>query len=134
MKKKKQKTLRQLKDICWRLFSEWIRRSHADEGGTVSCITCGRLMFWRESQCGHFVGGRTGSVLFVEAICFPQCCQCNIFAGGNYAVYTLRMLDMYGREKVDEFLALKNRVVKFTRSDLEEKIEMYKRKLETLNA
>jgi hypothetical protein len=132
VKKKKQKTLRQLKEQCWKLFSEWIRRSHADEGGTVECFTCGTLMFWKDSHAGHFVGGRTNAVLFDERIVKPQCPRCNLYLGGSYAAYTLRMLDEVGREKVDELMALKSQTLKFTRCDLEEKIEMYKRKLETL--
>src|SRR6185295_14293532 len=76
VKKKKQKTLKQLKDQCWKVFSEWIRRSHADEGGTVECFTCGSLMHWKESHAGHFVGGRSNAVLFDERIVKPQCPRC----------------------------------------------------------
>lgn len=129
---KKQKTLRQLKDACWKVFSEYIRRSHADEGGTVECYTCGNLMYWKEAHAGHFVSGRTNAVLFDERIVKPQCPRCNIFLGGNYAAYTLRMLDSVGRTQVDELLALKHQTVKFTRSDLEEKIAYYKAKLEAM--
>lgn len=132
MKKKKQKTLSQLKDQCWKVFSEWIRRSHADEGGTVECYTCRRLFFYKEVHAGHFVSGRTNAVLFDERIVKPQCPKCNIFMSGNYSAYTLRMLDDHGRDYVDELLALKHQTVKFTRSDLLEKIEVYKAKLEGL--
>ena len=121
-----------MKDACWKVFSEYIRRSHADEGGTVECWSCRQLMFWKDAHAGHFVAGRTNAVLFDERIVKPQCPRCNIFLGGNYAAYTLRMLDDHGREKVDEFLALKHQTVKFTRTDLEEKIQHYKQKLEAL--
>lgn len=129
MKKKKQKTLRQLKEQCWKLFSLWIRKSNADEGGTCECYTCGRLAHFSEMHAGHFVSGRTNAVLFDERIVKPQCPRCNIFLGGNYSAYTLRMLDEHGRDSVDGYLALKHQTLKFTRSDLEEKIEMYKQKL-----
>ena len=42
------------------------------------------------------------------------------------------MLDRYGREKVEEFLSLKHKTVKLTRSDLEDIIEKYKTKLKEL--
>ena len=90
-------------------------------------------MFWKEAHAGHFVSGRTNAVLFDERIVKPQCPRCNIFLGGSYAAYTLRILDEVGRDKVDEFLALKHQTLKFTRSDLEEKIAYYKQKLETLD-
>lgn len=132
MPKKKAKSLRQLKEQCWKLFSEWVRRSHADEGGTCECYTCGRLAHYTEMHAGHFVAGRTNAVLFDERIVKPQCPRCNIFLGGSYAAYTLRMLDEVGRAKVDELLALKHQTLKYTRTDLQEKIDHYKQKLEAL--
>jgi len=131
--KKKTKSLRQLKDQCWKLFSEYIRRKDADEGGTVECYTCGNLMYWKEAHAGHFVGGRTNSVLFNERIVKPQCPRCNIFLSGNYAYYTLRMLDEVGREQVDGFLALKSQSLKYTKSDILELIEKYKEKLKEIS-
>jgi hypothetical protein len=129
VKKKKQKSLRRLKEILWGIFSEYIRKRGADEGGTNTCITCGKLSHWSELHAGHFVGGRTNAVLFDERIVHPQCPVCNVWRGGNYAIYTLKMIDLYGREQVEEFLALKHKIVKFTRTDLEEMIENYKGKL-----
>jgi hypothetical protein len=128
----KRPTLKSLKNKCWKVFSEWIRRKDADEGGTVRCVTCRRLMYWKESQAGHFIGGRTGAVLFHEEIVHPQCVQCNVFLKGNYQAYTLYMVDKYGREKVDEFLQLKHQVRKYTTSELEEMIGKYKQKLSEL--
>jgi len=70
--------------------------------------------------------------LFDERVVRPQCIVCNIFLAGNYAVYTLRMLDENGRQCVDDLLALKNQTLKVTRSDLEEKIAHYRQKLAEL--
>lgn len=128
----KKPTLRTLKAKCWKVFSEWIRRKDADAGGTNYCFTCGQPKFWKELQAGHFIGGRTNAVLFNEDIVNPQCLMCNVFLHGNYGKYTLKMIDLHGREKVEEFLALKHKTVKYTRSDLEEMIETYKQKLSSL--
>jgi hypothetical protein len=129
---KKKPTLRGLKNKAWKLFSEWVRRKDSDEGGTCVCVTCRTPLYWKDAQAGHFVGGRTNAVLFHPDLVHVQCVACNIFRGGNYAAYTLFMLDRYGREKVEEFLALKHKVVKYTRSDLEELIADLKSKLENL--
>ena len=115
------------------MFSEWIRRKDADEGGTNFCFTCGQPKFWKELQAGHFIGGRTNAVLFQEEIVKPQCLMCNVFLRGNYGRYTLKMIDLHGREKVEEFMSLKHQVVKYTRSDIEELIEKYKSRLSTLD-
>jgi len=129
---KRKKNLRQLKGMCWKVFSEYIRRKDADEGGTNECYTCGKYAHWKELHAGHFVGGRKNAVLFDERVVRPQCVVCNIFLAGNYAVYTLRMLDENGRQCVDDLLALKNQTLKVTRSDLEEKIAHYRQKLAEL--
>lgn len=130
--KRKQKTLRQLKEQAWTLFSQVVRRSAADEGGTVECYTCRKLMFWKDAHAGHFVPGRTNAVLLNPEVVRPQCPVCNIWRGGAYHDYTLRMIDEVGRQKVNELMALRHQTVKFTRSDLIEKIEHYKAKLEAL--
>jgi hypothetical protein len=125
-------TLKSLKARCWKLFSEYIRRKDADEGGTVHCYTCRKPVYWKEAHAGHFVPGRKNAVLFNPEVVRPQCVGCNIFLGGAYHAYTLRMVDELGREKVDELLALKHQVKKFTRMDLEEMIQAYRQKLEAL--
>ena len=130
----KKPPLRSLKNKAWKLMSEWVRRRDADEGGTTRCVTCRAPIYWKEAQAGHFVPGRTNAVLFHPDLVHVQCIACNIFRGGNYAAYTLFMLDRYGREKVEEFLSLKHKVVKLARSDLEAIIETYKQKLQTLGS
>jgi hypothetical protein len=129
MEEVKKPSLKSLKNKCWKLFSEFIRRRDADEGGTTRCVTCKKPIFWKEAHAGHFVPGRTNAVLFNEEITNAQCVACNVFKGGNYQEYTLYMLDKYGREKVDEFLQLKHQVRKYTTTELEEMITHYKQKL-----
>lgn len=128
----KNPTLRILKKKAWKVFSEWVRRRDADEGGTTYCVTCRTPLYWKEAHAGHFVPGRTNAVLFHPDITNPQCPVCNIWKGGNYQAYTLYMLDKYGREKVEEFLSLRRQVVKLTRADLEEIIAHYKAKIAEL--
>lgn len=133
-KKKKLPSLKSCKAKAWDVFSQWVRRSAADEGGTVSCYTCGKLMHWKDAQAGHFVAGRGNSVLLNEAVVRVQCERCNVWLGGNIAIYTLKMVDECGRERVDELLALKLQSVKWTRSDLEDLTSKYREKLEGLPA
>ena len=134
MKKKKTATLRGLKNKCWKLFSEYIRRKHADEGGTASCYTCGELAYWKELQCGHGIPGRHGAVLFDEDICRPQCARDNVFMGGRYEIFVTKLIRENGLEWWEQKLIDARRVVKYTRSDLEALIESYKQKLKALEA
>lgn len=129
---KKKPSMGALKKKAWKVFSEFVRRKDADEGGTNYCFTCGAPKFWKELHAGHFIGGRTNAVLFNEEIVKPQCLMCNVFLGGNYGRYTLKMIDLHGRERVEEFMALKHQTKKYTRADIEELIDSYKAKVEEL--
>lgn len=130
---KRQVSIAALKKRCWKLLSEYVRKRAATTGGWAACFTCGAAYPWRELQCGHFVGGRTGSVLLNEEVCRPQCVRCNVFLNGNYAAYTLRMIDEVGREKVEELLALKHKVRKWTREELMGFLDCYRERLRGLD-
>lgn len=132
MAKKKTPSLRALKAKCWKVFSEYVRRKHADEGGTAQCYTSGVLAHWKDLQCGHAIGGRHNAVLFDEDICRPQTVAENVFKRGNYPVFVTKLIEENGLEWWQQKLESSRRVVKYTRSDLEELIQQYKQKLATL--
>jgi len=131
---KRKQTLSSLKKKCWRLFSEYIRKQGADAGGTERCYTCGGLFFWKDLQAGHSIGGRHSAVLFDEEIVRPQCVRCNVFLRGNYPAFVTKLIKENGLEWWEEKLTNSRKVKKYTRTELEELIELYKRKLEALDA
>jgi hypothetical protein len=132
--KKRSPTLRSLKARCWKLFSEWIRRKDADAGGTENCYTCGKLAHWKELHAGHALPGRTNAVLFDPDIVRPQCPVCNIWKGGNYPIFTTKLIKENGMAWWESKLEGARAVVKYTRSDLEEMIVQLKQKIEGLHA
>lgn len=74
VKRKRLKSLPQLKKHLWRLFSEYIRKRDADENGMVKCFTCTRFSHWKEMQAGHFVAQSLGLwTVFVEHNVHAQC-------------------------------------------------------------
>lgn len=131
---KRKPSLRNLKNRCWKVFSEWIRRKDADEGGTERCYTCGKLDHWKDLHAGHAIPGRHNAVLFDEEIVKPQCPVCNIWKGGNYPVFTTRLIRENSIEWFEGKLAGARIVKKLTRVDLEEMLESYKNKLATLES
>ena len=131
---KRKSTIKGLKNKAWKLFSEYVRRKHADEGGTASCYTCGQLAYWKDLQCGHAIPGRHGAVLFDEEICRPQCPRDNVFLGGRYEIFTTRLIKENGMAWWEAKLDGAKRVVKYTRSDLEALIAEFQNKLKTLEA
>lgn len=129
---KKKPTLKGLKAKAWKLFSEWVRRKDADEGGSERCFTCGVPKHWKELQCGHAIPGRHNAVLLDEEICRPQCPRCNVWMGGNYPIFTTKLIKEKGMDWWENKLSGARAIVKLTRGDYEGLIEMYKKKLEAL--
>ena len=84
-------------------MSVYIRMKYADESGNVKCVSCGKVISWKESDCGHFVPKSRGAAIrWVEENCHPECQGCNRFSHSHLIGYTLYMVDMYGREKIEE--------------------------------
>ena len=128
----KKPTLRSLKKKAWTLFSQYVRRKDADEGGTVSCYTCEKLLHWKEAHAGHGIPGRHNAVLFDLDIVKPQCPRDNIFLGGRYEVFTTKLIKENGMDWWEKKLAGAREVVKLTRADLESLIEQMKANLAEL--
>lgn len=134
--KKKVYSLKKVKAKAWTAFSLYIRtRDCLKATGTPNlgiCVTCGKQCDIKQLQAGHFIGGRTNSVLFVEDNCFAQCLSCNVFLRGNYDKYLIFMLDTVGEKRVRELAGLKKQLIKSSVNDYLELFEKYTKKLEEL--
>jgi len=130
----KHKTIGSLKKTAWDLLSRIIRLTYADEGGTVQCYTCGKLMNWEKdgAQAGHAIPGRHGGVLLDEEILRVQCYSCNIGKRGNYTVYTTKLIEENGFDWWKRKLSEASKVRKWSRVELQEKIEHYRERLNQL--
>lgn len=132
MKKKRKKlpSIPALKKTAWDLLSKIVRLSHADEGGTCECYTCGKLLFWKtEAQAGHAIPGRTGAVLLDEEILRPQCVGCNVFHRGMYHVFTTKLIKENGMPWWECKLVESKKVMKWDRVKLEDKIQSFRERL-----
>lgn len=116
------------------IFSIYIRRRSADEGGTVSCVTCEKLMHWERdgAQAGHFVKRSHRATRWRETNVHVQCVACNRYRNGMEAEHGKFIIDTYGLAEHHDLLSCKHTVKKFTRADLVEMISTYKQKLEAL--
>jgi hypothetical protein len=125
--------LQRLKSNLWVVFSEYIRRQNADEDGLTVCISCGKSDHWKNLDSGHYIPKTYGlSIYFEERNVHPQCTGCNRFRRGNLTAYALALRKRYGENILEELDALKHQPRKFSKSDYEEMIETYKRKLNEL--
>ena len=109
------KTWKKNDKITWkaladRVFSEYCRLYYADSHWFVKCITSGVKMFWTKAQCWHFISRWVMKYRFDIKNCYPQSYAENVMLSWNYKVYTLKMIDMLWKEKVEEMVNDKSTV------------------------
>ena len=123
---------------AWVSFSRYIRtrdciRFTGDPTEGV-CVTCKRPYPYKKLQAGHFIGGRTSSILFDEEAVFTQCYGCNVGRGGAHVEYFVFMEQEVGREKIDELRKRKSDKVKYTQFDYERIRDNFDQKYQDLLA
>lgn len=121
------------KKKAWDAFSLYIRLKGRDSNGVVYCYTCGKPKTVKTIQAGHGIGGRSNAVLFDERVVRPQCVGCNVFGGGQYRIFTHKLinelgLDVYNKVSEDSMVSLPLKEYQF-----KEIYEKYKQKCEELS-
>jgi 5-methylcytosine-specific restriction endonuclease McrA len=128
LKKPRQPKLSTLQDKADKAMSLYIRQKFAGWNGYTACVSCGRVFHWKDVDCGHYVPkSRGAAVRYVEENVHPECHDCNRFNEGHLIGYTLYMVDMYGRDKIDELKKEARKTLKPSekRAICEEAIEYY---------
>jgi hypothetical protein len=131
----KRPSLSSLKKKAWKLLSELVRRNkngaHVPDGWNV-CYTCDAAKPWQELQAGHAIPGRTGAVLLDEEILRPQDAKCNIWGRGMHHVFAAKLIKENGMDWWEQKLSTSRQIKKWSRDELEQKIESYKARLQAL--
>ena len=132
MKKDTKKIIKELEKIC----HDYIRQRDSDNShkGTDTvggnCFDCGKFCEGQNFQAGHFVAsGEGGALLRYHPLnIHGQSSGCNMaYSQERVKInYTLKMIDEYGREGVEQLRMLKNRTVKADWVFYEVLISLYK--------
>lgn len=133
--KPKRAKLSTLIDKADAITSQYIRQKFADFSGNVICITCGKVLRWQDMHCAHYIERGKKATRWLEENLKPACCGCNTFNKEfHMREYTLYMIDMYGREKIDELKELAKQLLSAgqVRQLAEEAIEYYTGALKAL--
>jgi len=120
-----------LRDILDRDFSYFIRMSEADDNGFVKCPTCGKILYWNETDCSHFIKRDIIATRYDERNVIAQCHYENSFRDGNLHLMLPVLLERHGQEAVDELKKLEDMCGKkrvFDNYQLIEKIKYYRLK------
>lgn len=131
----KKTTITKAKKKAWEWMSKYIRLRDRINETHAMCITCKKLYPVNGVGCiqaGHFVGGRSNSVLYEERNVHTQCMPCNVHKNGAWEDYYEFMIAKYGAEEVDRLLRLRNVVIPMTPQEHLEKAEYFKSKCDAL--
>jgi len=123
-------TLPKLKAKCQIAFNAFIRKR--DEG--KPCISCGQM---KPLQAGHFYSVKMYDGLrFDEDNCHGECAGCNAFDDMHLLAYHENIQTRIGQERFqllcDKAHNYRMFGYKWSRAELEEKIEYYKEKIKEL--
>ena len=120
------------KNTLDRIFSEYIRRRDSDANGYIKCISCVKIINWRDSDCGHYINRKHNSTRYDELNCNAQCRSCNRFDEGNIQGYRRGLIIKYGLEKVEMLEIKKFNKMKLGEFEINVLTKEYKKKLNTI--
>lgn len=111
------------------LVSEVVRRSNANEYGQVACISCDKLLPWRESDCAHFIDRGNNATRFNLMNLAPACQECNRY---NEDEHRRLWAEKLGPDMVSYLESEGRSLRKLMRFEVEKGIELMKVKLKEL--
>ena len=95
-----------------KITSQYIRRKYSDSNGNVKCISCDTVLHWKAAHCAHYIGRASKATRWMEENLRPACPSCNVYRKEfHMREYTIKMIDFYGRNFVDELRALARKVL-----------------------
>ena len=120
-------TLQDYIKIAQQVFNKWIRQR--DKG--LNCISCDKEA--KKENCGHYYNANNHwSVRFDEDNCHLQCEHCNTFLSGNLIPYRENLIKKIGQERFDILSEKANETRKFTKEEVQEIINEYKKRLKNI--
>jgi len=128
----KQKSVSALKRKLDKIFSQYIRLHWSTDEGQVRCITCGKRGHYKEFHCGHFMSRGNNATRYDERNCNIQCIYCNIYKNGEQWKFGIEIDRLYGKGTADELVKLSNTIKKWKPYELEELIDIYKKRVKIL--
>jgi hypothetical protein len=121
-KKKKAQTISQIRDKIDKAFNEYIRLRDG------ACVICGNT---ESLQCSHYWGKKARpAVRWDELNAHAMCAKCHfLHHHGHEAMYADFMYTKYGFSRVEGLMFVSTRSSKWTRTELDEKLNYWKGKL-----
>ena len=110
-----------------------VRLKAADKNGYCQCVSCRRFFHWKDGDGGHFIPkGNSSFWALKEENVHPQCKGCNGFGmkhGTASQMYTLWMVDYYGKDFVEQMEAEKRKPIKIYKKEYQEMIDDWNKQI-----
>ena len=120
------KTLSKLKKELDKWVSLYIRLRECNEYGMVQCFTSGRVYHYKKIHAGHFMSRKHLATRWCETNVQPQSAADNLFGQGEQFRFGLNLDAKYGDGTAEQLQYKSRLTIKFSRTEIEEKISYYK--------
>lgn len=129
------KTTSQLTKELDTVFSEFIRLRDADHNGTVTCFVSGEKVFWNDGcDAAHFCNRQHMDTRWLETNVHACTAYSNRWDPDHLEKYHAKMVARYGPEFTFNLQRRAKSTMKFTSTEIIEKIEFYKEEVKKLRA
>ena len=123
IKKENLQTVQELMKLTQIVFNKWIRKR--DNG--KPCISC-KNPTPKKVNAGHYIAsGKSKFLTFNEDNVHLQCEYCNNFLSANLLDYRINLIEKIGIERVEYLEDNRHKTKKYTREELKEIMEKYKK-------
>lgn len=115
-----------------KVFSEYIRRRDCDGGEYGQCISCGKIVHWKNADAGHYIDRDNMATRFDEQNVHLQCRSCNRYQDGNKLQFALGLENKLGCGIIDTLERRKNLTLKYANYEILELVKYYRQKIKQL--
>ena len=122
-------TLNDYLKLTQQIFNKWINLR--DKG--LPCISCDKPITGRVNASHFWNANNHYNVRFNEDNVHSSCITCNQFLSGNLLEYRTRLISKIGIERFNILEAESKKTRKFTKDELKEIINIYKKKIKDIS-
>lgn len=89
-----------IRDKALQSFQKLRKMQEASFDGYVKCISCGKVMHWKEAEGGHYIPRTERATELEPDNVWPQCHFCNSILHGNSLKYRINLVRKIGEDRV----------------------------------
>ena len=130
----KKEGISKLKAKLDKVFSQYIRLRDTDDQGWGNCVTCGKALFWKNGDAGHFISRTYLNTRFEPLNVNLQCKGCNGYRSGEQFTHGLVIDRKHGEGMAFALLSISKKSVKWDRPKYQEKIRKYTKLVQELKS